>query len=206
MTELRAHSHAAPVAPPGADRAARPQRRVRVSFLAAGVALVMAATVLVVWGFSRAAERTEVLMVIAPVESGTPIPASAMSTTMVGVDSGIGNFYPAGTDLSGVVAATDLSAGDVLTPSLVIAAPSVPDGWREVGAVVRAGRFPSTVSVGDEMSAVPLDGDGDVSVVVVSSRVGDDGALSAVLAVPATDAARVAQWAAGERLALVRVP
>ena len=103
---------------------------------------------------------------------------------MVGVDEGVGRFYPAGTDLSGVVAATDLAPGDVLTPSLVMAAPAVPEGWREVGGLVRSGRFPSTVSVGDELVAVPIDTAGEVSVVVVSSTVGEDGSLSVVLAAP----------------------
>ena len=60
--------------------------------------------------------------------------------------------------------------GDVLTPSLVMAAPALPEGWREVGAVVRPGRFPSTVAVGDELVAVPIDdarrGVGDGGVVV----------------------------------------
>ena len=136
----------------------RPRRRVRVPLLAAGVGLVLAATVLVVWGFSKAADRTEVLMVTAAVEAGTPIPPEALSTTMVGVDDGVGRFYPAGTDLSGVVAATDLAPGDVLTPSLVMAAPPLPEGWRELGAVVRPGRFPSTLAVGDELVAVPIEG------------------------------------------------
>jgi hypothetical protein len=104
-----------------------------------------------------------------------------------------------------VVAATDLSPGDLLTPSLVVAAPAVPDGWREVGAVVRTGRFPTTVEVGDELVAVPIDGDGEVPVAVVSTSVGEDGALTAVLAAPGGEAATVAQWAATDRLALVRL-
>ena len=200
MTDLRTRSTVVD------EQVVRPRRAVKLPFLAAAVGLVLAATVLVVWGFSKAADRSEVLMVTAEVEAGTPIPASALSTTMVGVDDGAGRFYPAGTDLSGVVAATDLVPGDLLTPSLVMAAPVLPDGWREVGAVVRPGRFPSTLEVGDELLAVPIDTPGEVSVIVVSSSVGEDGSLSVVLAASSTDATQVARWAAAEQLALVRVP
>ncbi len=187
------------------DAVVRPRRHVRVPFLAAAVGLAMAATVLIVWGFSKAADRTEVLMVTAEVDAGTPIPAAALSTTMVGVDDGAGRFYPAGTDLSDLVAATDLAPGDVLTPSLVMVAPAVPQGWQEVGAIVRVGRFPATVVVGDEVVAVPIDTTGEVTVTVVLRTVGEDGSLTVVLAAAPTEAAQVARWAAAEQLALVRV-
>jgi SAF domain-containing protein len=189
----------------GDERPVGPRRSVRVPYLVAAAGLALATAVLVLWGFSQAADRTEVLVVRAPVAAGTPIPASALSTTMVGVDAGVGRLYPAGTDLSGVVAATDLEPGDLLSASMVEAAPELPEGWREVGAVVRRGRFPSTLQVGDDMVAVPLDGTGEVPVVVVSSSVGGDGAMSVVLGVDAADATAVAQWAAGDRLTLVRV-
>ena len=196
-----------PAAPPAsAGKTTRPRPRVRVPLLAAGLGLVLASTVLVVWGFSRASDRAEVLMITADVEAGTPIPVDALSTTMIGVDDGVGQFYPAGTDLSGAVAAVDLSPGDVLSPAVLKAAPTVPADSREVGAVVRAGRYPSTVDVGDEMVAVSTEADGEVTVFIVSAETGEDGALSTVLAAPAADATRVAQWAAADSLALVRVP
>ena len=55
------------------------------------------------------------------------------------------------------------------------------------------------------MLAVPVDGTGELPVVVVSSSVGDDGTMSVVLGADAADATVVAQWAAGDRLTLVRV-
>ena len=189
----------------GDERSAGPRRSVRVPYLIGAAALALATAVLVLWGFSRAADRTGVIVVRTPVAAGTPIPASALSTTMVGVDTGVGRLYPAGTDLSGVVAATDLEPGDLLSASMVETAPALPDGWREVGAVVRRGRYPTTLQVGDDMLAVPADGSGELPVVVVSSSVGDDGAMSVVLGVDAADATVVAQWAAGDRLTLVRV-
>ena len=112
----------------GDERPAGPRRSVRVPYLIGAAALALATAVLVLWGFSRAADRTEVIVVRAPVAAGTPIPASALSTTMVGVDAGVGRLYPAGTDLSGVVAATDLEPGDLLSASMVEAAPALPGG------------------------------------------------------------------------------
>ena len=189
----------------GDERPVGPRRSVRVPYLIGAAALALALAVLVLWGFSRAADRTEVIVVRAPVAAGTPIPASALSTTMVGVDAGVGRLYPAGTDLSGVVAATDLEPGDLLSASMVETTPALPEGWREVGAVVRRGRYPTTLQVGDDMLAVPADGSGELPVVVVSSSVGDDGAMLVVLGADAADATTVAQWAAGDRLTLVRV-
>src|SRR4051812_35797445 len=107
----------------GDERPVGPRRSGRVPYLIGAAALALATAVLVLWGFSRAADRTEVLVVRAPVAAGTPIPASALSTTMVGVDEGVGRLYPAGADLSGVVASTDLGPGDLLSASMVAAAP-----------------------------------------------------------------------------------
>src|SRR5215210_3717766 len=169
------------------DGPAGPRRVVRVPYVVGAAGLALATAVVVLLGFSRAAERTEVLIVRAPVAAGTPIPASALSTTMVGLDAGVGRLFPAGSDLSGVVAATDLQPGELLSASMVEAAPALPQGWREIGAVVRRGRFPTTVRVGDDMVAVPVEGAGEVGVVVVSSSIGGDGSLSVVLGAAASD-------------------
>lgn len=199
-----------PSAATAPERRVRARRPVRLPLLAAAVALVLLTAVLILWGFGRASDRTEVLTLDAPVEAGTPIPPDALSTTLVGVDSGVGGFVPPGTDLSGVVAAADLAPGDVLSRSMLRTAPAVPEGWREVGALVRLGRYP-TLSVGDEVIAVPVDATpgvdaGEVSVVVVATNTSDDRSLSVVLSAPPESAAEVAQWAATDRLALVRVP
>ena len=199
-----------PSATTTAERRVKARRPVRLPMLAATVAATLMAAVLILWGFGRAADRTEVLVLDAPVAAGTPIPADALSTTLVGFDSGVGSFLPPGTDLSGVVAATDLSPGDVLSRSMLRAVPAVQEGWREVGALVRLGRYP-TLSVGDEVIAVPVDATpgvdvSEVSVVVMATNTSDDRSLSVVLSAPPDRAAEVAQWAATDRLALVRVP
>jgi hypothetical protein len=60
--------------------------------------------------------------------------------------------------------------------------------------------------VGDDMLAVPKEGDPTgVEVLVVESTVGDDRAALVVVAAPADQAGVVAQWAADDNLVLVRV-
>jgi len=55
---------------------------VRVPYLVGAAGLALATAVVVLWGFSRAADRTEVLVVRAPVAAGTPIAPTALSTQL----------------------------------------------------------------------------------------------------------------------------
>ena len=75
----------------GDERPAGPRRSVRVRHLigaAAGGGDGGAGAVGLL-----ACDRTEVIVVREPVAARTPIPASALSTTMVGVDAGVGRLY-----------------------------------------------------------------------------------------------------------------
>lgn len=190
------------------DRVPGPARRVRLPWLAAAVGAALVAAALVLWGFGRASERREVVVVNAAVAEGQPIPAEALGTTFVAIDSSATRLFSASQrdDLVGRVAAADLAPGDLLGPSLIAVAPVVPDGWQEVGGLLRVGRYPGSLTVGDRLRAVPLEGaEAPVEVLVAASSVGDDRALTLVLAVPAESAATVAQWAATDNLVLVRV-
>jgi hypothetical protein len=181
---------------------------VHLPWLAAAVGAALVAAALVLWGFGRAGDRREVVVVTAPVAEGDPIPVDALGTTLVAVDSSATQLYSGGQrdGLVGKVAAVDLAPGDLLGPSMIASASVVPDGWQEVGGLVKVGRYPGSLSVGDRLRAVPLEGaEAAVDVVVIESSVGDDRALTAVLAAPAESAATVAQWAANDRLVLVRV-
>jgi hypothetical protein len=185
-----------------------PSRRVRLPWLAAAVGLTVLVTALVLWGLGRVADRREVVMVTSPVAEGDPIPAAALGSTQIAVDSASTQLFSAGQrgELVGRIAAVDLAAGDLVGPSMISVLAQVPDGWSEIGGLLKAGRFPVSLSVGDRLVAVPLEGtDQGVEVMVVESSVGDDRALTAVLAAPPDSATRVAQWAAGDNLVLVRV-
>ena len=186
-----------------------PSRRVRLPWLAAAAGLAVLVAALVLWGFGRAAERREVVMVVAPVEAGDPITVAALGSTMVAIDSSSTQLFSASqrAELAGKIAAIDLAPGDLLGPSLISTGPSVPDGWLEIGGLLRAGRYPVSLSVGDQLLALPMDGADvtPVAVLVVESSVGDDRALMVVLAAAPESAAQVAQWAASDDLVLVRV-
>jgi hypothetical protein len=109
-------------------------------------------------------------------------------------------------ELVGRVAATDLAVGDLVGPSAISAGDPIPDGWVEVGGLLPAGWYPSSIRVGDDMLAVPKEGDPTgVRVLVTESSVGDDRAALVVVAAPVEQAALVAQWSADDNLVLVRV-
>ena len=186
-----------------------PSRRVRLPWLAAAAGLAVLVAALVLWGFGRAAERREVVMIVAPVEAGDPITNAALGSTMVAIDSSSTQLFSASqrAELAGKTAAIDLAPGDLLGPSLISTGPSVPDGWLEIGGLLRAGRYPVSLSVGDQLLALPMEGQDvtPVAVLVVESSVGDDRALMVVLAAAPESAAQVAQWAASDDLVLVRV-
>ena len=191
---------------PGRARPVGPARRVQVSWLAGAVALALVVTLLVLWGFGRASERREVLMITAPVTAGQPIPATALGSTFVAVDSSTRLF---GVDqrggLTDRVATVDLAVGDLLGPSMVTAAPVLPAGWVQAGIVLKAGRYPSTIKVGDQMLAASTQPDGGpgVDVLVMKVSVGDDRIATAVVAVVAESGVQVAQWSAADTLVVL---
>lgn len=116
-----------------------PSRRVRLPWLAAAAGLAVLVAALVLWGFGRAAERREVVMVVAPVEAGDPITGAALGSTMAAIDSSSTQLFSASqrAELVGKIAAIDLAPGDLLGPSLISTGPSVPDGWLEIGGLLR---------------------------------------------------------------------
>jgi hypothetical protein len=82
----------------------------------------------------------------------------------------------------------------------------LPDGWQRIGGLLRAGNYPSSITIGDNMLALPQEGEPTgVEVLVVDVSIGDDRAALVVLAAPPSDAGRVAQWSADENLILVGV-
>jgi hypothetical protein len=196
-----------PVTAPG------PVRRVKVSWLAAAVGAAVVAAVLVLWALGQVGDRRDVVMVVEAVPAGETIPASALSSTGVAIDSDATQLFGADQigDLVGRTAAVSLAPGDLVGPSMIRATSAVPDGWVEVGAVLRATHYPATVQTGDTLWAVPtgdaaIEGDvGRVEVLVVGYERSSDRNQLTVLAVDASEADLVARWAAASQLVLVRV-
>lgn len=184
-----------------------PARRVRMPWLAASVGAALLTAAIVLWGFGRAADRREVLTMASPIAEGEAITAGALTTSFVAVDDPT-QLYSAEQreQLIGALAATDLDVGDLLGPSAVTSGEAVPDGWQEIGGLLRAGHYPSSIVVGDRMLGLPREGEHPgVDVIVVDVSIGDDRAALVVLAAPADAAGRIAQWSAAENLVLVGV-
>lgn len=189
-----------------------PVRRVKVSWLAAAVGAAVVAAVLVLWALGQVGDRRDVVMVVEAVPAGEAIPASALSSTGIAVDSDAPQLFGADQidDLVGRTAAVALAPGDLVGPSMIRATSTVPDGWVEVGALLRATHYPATLQTGDTMWAVPTgdaaDGEaGRVEVLVVGFERSSDRDQLTVLAVEAAQADQVARWAAASQLVLVRV-
>lgn len=184
-----------------------PTRRVRVPWLAAAVGAAVLTAAIVLWGFGRAADRREVLMVAEAIGRGETIEPTDLTTSFVAVD-GPTKLYSAEQreQIVGAIAATDLAPGDLVGPSAVASGEQLPEGWQDVGGLLRAGNYPSSVAIGDRMLALPQVGEpSGVEVLVVDVSIGDDRSALVVLAAPPTDAGRVAQWSAEENLVLVGV-
>ena len=184
-----------------------PARRVRVPWLAAAVGAALLTAAIVLWGFGRAADRREVLMVAEAIGRGDTIEPTDLTTSFVAVDTPT-QLYSAEQreQIIGSIAATDLAPGDLVGPSTVTSGEQLPEGWQDIGGLLRAGNYPSSIAIGDRMLALPQEGEPlGVEVLVVDVSIGDDRAALVVLAAPPTDAGRVAQWSAEENLVLVGV-
>ena len=184
-----------------------PARRVRVPWLAAAVGAALLTAAIVLWGFGRAADRREVLMVAEAIGRGDTIEPTDLTTSFVAVDTPT-QLYSAEQreQIVGSIAATDLAPGDLVGPSTVTSGEQLPEGWQDIGGLLLAGNYPSSIAIGDRMLALPQEGEPlGVEVLVVDVSIGDDRAALVVLAAPPTDSGRVAQWSADENLVLVGV-
>lgn len=184
-----------------------PARRVRVPWLAAAVGAALLTAAIVLWGFGRAADRREVLMVAEAIGRGETIEPTDLTTSFVAVNTPT-QLYSAEQreQIVGSIAATDLAPGDLVGPSAVTSGEQLPEDWQDIGGLLRAGNYPSSIAIGDRMLALPQEGEPlGVEVLVVDVSIGDDRAALVVLAAPPTDAGRVAQWSADENLVLVGV-
>jgi hypothetical protein len=181
-----------------------PARRVRVPLLVGALAASLLAAVLVLYGLSAAADRTQVLRVTRDIEAGEPIPADALVPVGVAVDAS-NQLLPASavSDVSGKVATKALVQGDLLSATDAADAPQPVAGERRVGAVLAPGRYPHDLRRGDLALATATDGQAStVPVRVLDVRAAREG-IEVVLAVSADAAASTAQLAAQGRLAVI---
>ena len=190
-----------------------PRPRLKVPWLLAAGGVFVLSVMLVLWAVSSASDRTQVLMVVAPVPAGEQIPDSAIGVTGISNDSGFGRIYLESqrADIVGAVAVGDLAPGDLLGPSMVAGAPDTFEGERLVGAVLRAGRYPEEIQRGDTGLAVSTmdratDSPSTIPVRVVAVSFSETAEASITLAVAEPDAALVGTWAGTDELVVVIQP
>ncbi len=208
----RAHEPA--VVKPGQSTKAR--TRVRVQWLALGAALTVLAGTLVAWSLTRAADRVQVVSVARPVAAGDIIEAGDLTTAAVAFDGVVQGLVPAASidRVVGQVATIDLGAGVLLSIGMWARDGDIAPDERTVGAVLRAGRFPTGLAHGSTALAIGVatptatadPNDQGTAVRVLDVDVAEDGSLHVTLAVPADHAAAVASLSATLELVLVGVP
>jgi hypothetical protein len=176
-TAVREASSREVVSPPAMVGAPRLRRRPLLVVLA--VAMVAAGALLGVWLWVSASSGVDVVVVRKPVDRGAVISADSLGTVRVSVDPGL-KTVPA-VDLQSLVgkrAASDLSAGALVTPGQVTDAVVPAAGQSLVGVPVAPGLMPSEgLRPGDPVRLVQTPGQsGDVS----GSPVTISGTVSAV--------------------------
>lgn len=211
MFEHGSNDDAAAVAADDADAGTSGALAVAVS----RVGGLLFATLVVLWGLSRAADRTSVWQVARSVPAGTRLSLDELMPVGVAADTGSAQLVlSSDTSVVGLVTTHALARGELLSRSDVSAAPTLTDGEVAVGAVLKEGRAPSDLSRGDRVLAVSIDGPAttvqarilELSSVSTSTQVaGSPGVRQGVvLAVPGADAPVLAQLAGNDKLSLIR--
>jgi hypothetical protein len=152
-----------------------------------------------------------VVQVAQAVRSGHELTLDDLAVTEVAFDGEVKGLVPAASlqELVGRVASVDLQAGVLMQVGMWRSTVRLAAGEEAVGVMLKPGRAPSSLSQGDvavAASADPAVRSEPVVVRVLETTTKDDGTVSANLAVPAAQAVRVAQLAAGEQLVLVVRP
>jgi len=187
---------------------ARPRLRVRTQWLVFSAALVVLAGVIVSWSLSRAADRVQVVQLARSVHGGQAFVLDDLALTNVAFDGDVKGLVPAASleKLVGRIASVDLEPGVLVQVGMWRSAPQLAVGEESVGVVLKPGRAPSSLAVGDvavAASADPAVAGTPVTVRVLDRAVKDDGSIIVDLSVPAAQAVHVAQLAAAEQLVLV---
>lgn len=180
---------------------------VRTQWIALGGALVVLAGVVVVWALSAAGARVQVVQVLQDVPAGQVITTDDLTVTGIAYDTALEGLVPASSfeDVAGRVAAVDLTAGSLLLVGMLRSTPALGAGEQRVGVVLRGGRAPDDLGVGDQAVAASMDPADPtaVPVRVLAANATIEGARSITLAVPVEGAIAVARLAASEQLVLI---
>jgi hypothetical protein len=188
------------------------QRRVRIPELAVGVLVVAGCALGAVLWQASAVERDAVLALRNDVSRGEAVSADDLRVVYVSSDDPIGHVAEGRlADVVGRVAATDLPAGTLLSPALLVAGAAVEPGQGVVGLALEPGQVPTaTLRAGDVVNVVA--GGTDIDNVLAQraevyaiEELPTEGRVFVSLAMPETDANAVATAAEAGPVRLVLV-
>lgn len=197
--------------------AAPPRSRVRLPELAVGLFVTVVFALGAVLWHLNATTKVGALAVAAEIPRGEVIEASDLQVVYVASDGSIARMDPADSaTVVGQVALVDLSAGSLVTPSLVAEAAALDAGEGRVGMALEPGQYPSLgLAPGDLVNVVRAgevapDGDATDHVIARGATVTEVDDLASdrklvTILVPESDAEVVASLAGGGDLRLVVV-
>lgn len=148
----------APAAAVEVPRPLPPSRR--RGMVLGGLLLVLACGTVGAVLFTAAGHRTSVVVITRHVPAGQRLAAADMATTMVAADPGVATV-PASRrrDMIGLVAATDLLPGTLLSPAQATTAMTPVHGQMLVSIPCRAGQLPADgLRPGDQTVLIPTPG------------------------------------------------
>ncbi len=219
MTATIARHHPTQSSPNGTGglpRGVQGGRRNRTR-IALGLVVIVLCVLATASLFSSANNRAQVLTVRHAVPAGHTIGTDDLAVARVSVGADVRTTPASALDrVVGHVAAVTLVAGSLLVPDDVSAAARVPSGMAIVGASLKAGQYPASLTPGDEVRLVEIaapSGIGDsapidrgrASVLDVARSRDSPDALAVSLQVPKAAATNVAGDGAAGRLSLVVV-
>ena len=144
---------------PGELRLDPPQgqaRRPKLSWIALGLAVILAGALFGAITLARVADRTPVLALAESIERGEALTAEHLRVVEVAVDEQL-PLVPAGDrdTVLGLTATSTLPAGSLLTHEHFADGPRVEPGWSVVGLELRPGEYPTrSLAPGDAVEVV----------------------------------------------------
>ena len=198
-------------------------RRPRLSWIALGLAVVLAGGLFGAITLARVADRTPVLALAGPIERGETLTADHLRTVHVAADEPL-DLVPADRrgELVGLTAVSSLPAGSLLTRGQFTDGPRLEAGSSVVGLALQPGEYPTAaLAPGDRVEVVRtpdptgVRGDGaagaavltdDAEVFAVEALSETSPVLMVSLTVPREVAPAIAAAGAQGRVRLVLVP
>jgi hypothetical protein len=209
--------------PPGLSRAPTlppPRRRRRPALLALAVAMVVLGALGASFVATSLGQTSSVVALARTVTWGQPLTAADLVEARIAADPALSPIpYAEHDELIGMIAATDLPAGSLLTRNALTTQRFPPPGRQLVGVAVTTAQLPATpLRPGDDVLLVPMATEGTAptpgatapepvsATVADTGPVGVDGLRVIDVLVDDADGPDVAARAAASRVVIIVVP